>query len=364
MNRRMAGALLVALIVLLSGCAGKQGLMRHDGENLKAEKYGSYTALEVEAIAGKVLEGSSRGESVKTPCPPNATVNNQRKGYLHLGRNPVDPEQGYLLGSETVVRLSRDTSLRVEEHGGKWTTGMVPNGTVMVADSSGKLLRICSCGNGVALPDGRPAYVSLPQPVSTLTVKTLLPAEVTSKEATLRGSVSSDSGEEVLAWFAYKEEDDGGKWFATEPQYVRSEFVEFRLVGLEANSRYHYQFVAVNAIGKREGDVIWFLTDKDCLGSGTIASGAGGFFLTFGLVNIANPVGWGSMVLGTGLSAYSIIDKDSDPTCKAVAGLLGGTTGAVGGISYHNAHKSGTVPPSDPKPGPSPPNGPAPMPDN
>jgi len=361
----LAGILFVVMVVLLSGCAGQKGLTRHYS-GPPPEEYGKYSPVEVERSAKNTLANLRVKESGSKPCPPDDPIFNhgRQANYIHLGRMPVDPNRGYDPRREFLTNLPQDHFLRVEQKGGKWIKGTLPKGTVLVTDLEGKVLRICTCANGVTLLGGKPLMV---KPKVSLSVETLPLREVTSKEAILQGRVVSE--DQAIAWFTYWEDGERGK-FATRPQYATN-FVESKITNLKANTRYYYQLVAINTTNKKEGDVYWFLSGRACLGSGTVASTTGGAFMTFGLVNIANPVGWGSLALGTGLSAYGIIDKDSDPTCKAVGGLLGGTVGAVGGVSYYNSHQSsgsvssegpGPNPPTGP--GPNPPNGPAPAPGN
>lgn len=365
----LAGILFVVMIAFLSGCASQKGLTRHDGDGLKAEEYGTHTALEVEAIARKVLMSSLKEGSVSTSCPPNATVNiSQRKGYLHLGRNPVDPERGYLHGPESVVRLSKDVSLRVEQHGGKWVTGVVPKGTVLVANLTGEILRICSCGNGVTLPDGKPAYVDLPKPTSNLAVETLLPEGVTSGEAVLLGEVSFSSEKgETLAWPVYRK-DGSSNFFAAEPQFVSEgkPIARFYLVGLDPNKRYYYQMMAANAFNKAEGNTIWFVTDKKCLGAGTVASFTGPAAAILAATKVINPYVGYSLALGSII--YSALDEESSPTCKTIAGGAGIVAAGIYSLSLPSSTSSSGSPgpgPSPPTgPGPNPPNGPAPNPGN
>ncbi|MCR4284196.1 MAG: hypothetical protein NUV64_02680 [Parcubacteria group bacterium] len=358
----LAVCLSLAVIALLAGCASQKELFQYSGP--PPEAYGKYAPYDVEDAAKNAIV---HHDGDNTVCPKDDPVSDpgRQANYIHLGRNPVDPDRGYDSGKEFLVRLKQDKLLKVEQKGGKWVKGTLPLGTVLVVDTTGKVLRICSCANGVTLLSGEALRVELP--AVSLEVETLPPAGVTSSEAILQGVVTSK--DQAIAWFVYWR-DGGNNKFATRPQYANGGLVESKLTNLDANSRYFYQAVAINIAGKREGGTFWFLTDRNCIGKGTIASGTGGFFLTFGLANIANPVGWGSMAVGTGLSAYGIIDKDSDPTCKAVAGLFGGTVGAISGISYHNARQSGSVssggPGSSPptEPGPEPPNGPASVPGN
>jgi len=352
----LAGTLLVAMVALFSGCAG--------------QKLVTYGPMETEAIASKMIMAEVNQSSAYSPCPVE-TPAPWKKGDIHLGRYPVNAEKGYNPRMEYLATVPLKGRVLVEQGNGKWIKGAIPKGTVFVVDMKTKeVLRICQCANRVTSLSGKALYVDLPPSIS---VKTQLATEVASQEAILHGRVTPSPWFEgpTSIWFVYREEGKKES-YATPPHLLTSggdSRVEAMINGLKPNTRYHYRVVAKSPLDKMSGETFWFLSDKKCLGSGAIASGLGGGLTTFGLVNIANPAGWVALPFGVGFSIYSLVEEDSDPTCKAIAGVIGGVGGAVGGMSYKNSHKSSSSSSSSSDGqvgdiGPDPPNGPGPVPIN
>lgn len=113
-------------------------------------------------------------------------------------------------------------------------------------------------------------------------------------------------------------------------------------------------------------------TEKKCLGIGTIETGVGTFMTAAGLVIIrSTPWGWVAVVGGAVLSVLGILDDESDPKCKAIAGLAGGLGGlAVGFAVDHQLQKRDRDRDEDRRrqednrgPGPDPPGDPTLLPD-
>lgn len=191
-------------------------------------------------------------------------------------------------------------------------------------------------------------------------VETQKASGVGSNMLQINGQIAMAGGSTVW-WFEYSAEKDFSAVASTEPETltgVGKKPVKVDIKKLDPNTKYYYRVVGFNEKqGKVDGAIGSINTvDPSCFGSGTLSAFAGTGMIAFGATT-ANPVLVGC---GVGVCITSIFDEEiygnaSNPKCKAVAGLLGGTSGYAGGKAYKDANKqkpttttTGTPPPIPP----------------